>query len=67
MIEFDPARLVRVVKEIDGLKPTPAGNLIHHPGKLDGVCTGEDHFFSHQSHSPSSKLDGVCTGDRLTA
>jgi hypothetical protein len=44
-IDFDPTRLVRVVKEIDGAKPTVAINLIHHPDKLDGVFTGDRSFF----------------------
>jgi hypothetical protein len=44
MICFDPTRLVRVVKEIEGLEPKPADNLIHHPGKLDGVFTGNGRF-----------------------
>jgi hypothetical protein len=44
MIEFDPTRLVRVVKEIDGPEPTPAGNLIHHPDELDGVFPGDGSF-----------------------
>ena len=44
-IRFDPTRLVRVVKEIAGWGPTPAVNLIHHPGKLDGVFTGSTSFF----------------------
>jgi hypothetical protein len=28
-----------VVKEIESPEPKPSGNLIHHPGKLDGVLT----------------------------
>ena len=39
-----PTRLVRVVKEIENPEPKPAGNLIHHPGKLDGVFTGNRRF-----------------------
>jgi hypothetical protein len=27
MIQFDPARLVRVVKEIEGAEPTPVSRL----------------------------------------
>ena len=37
IIPSDPTRLVRVVKEISSREPTSAVNLIHHPGKLDGV------------------------------
>jgi hypothetical protein len=33
-----------VVKEIEGSESKPAGNLIHHPGKLDGVFTGDGQF-----------------------
>jgi hypothetical protein len=33
-----------VVKEIGSPEPKPADNLIHHPGKLDGVFTGDGRF-----------------------
>jgi hypothetical protein len=33
-----------VVKEIESPEPEPSGNLIHDPGKLDGVFTGDGRF-----------------------
>jgi hypothetical protein len=33
-----------VVKEIESPEPKPADNLIYHPGKLDGVFTGDGRF-----------------------
>ena len=50
-----------MVKEVIWLNREPAepDNLIHHPGKLDGVLVGSLSLLAVQPSSPSSKLDGV--------
>ena len=63
----DPTRLVRVVKEIDGLRPTPAGNLIHHPASWMGSCWGMVHFLATNLVHHPDKLDGVFTWDLPTS